>query len=68
MTVVNCMQDAVLRAIDSVVIPRVEMAVKWITDATGHGTNREVQNPDRKDFLRNVRSTPLMFEAVGFGQ
>ena len=59
MTVENCMYDAILTAIDNVVIPRVDMAVKSITVSAGHGTNSEVQNPDRRDFLGKIRNTPL---------
>ena len=54
------MHDVILTATDSMGIPRVEMAMKSITDSTGHGTNGEVQNPDRWDFLGNIRNTPLM--------
>ena len=36
------------------------MAVKSFTGLTVHGTNSEVQNPDRKVFLGNIRNTPLM--------
>ena len=50
MTVENRMHYAILTAIDNMVIPRVEMAVKLITGSTGYGTNSEVQNPDRRDF------------------
>ena len=60
MTVENCMHDAILTAIDNVVYPRVEMAVKSITGSTGHGTNSEVQNPDRRNFLGNIRNFLLM--------
>ena len=60
MTVENRMHDAILTAIDNVVIPRVEMAVKSITSSARHGTSSDVQNPDRRDFLGNIRNTPLM--------
>ena len=60
MTVENHMHDAILTAINNVVIPRVERAVKSITGSTGHGTNSELQNPDRRSFLGNIRITPLM--------
>ena len=60
MTVENRMHDAILTAIDNVVIPRVETAVKAITGSTGHGTNGEVQNSDRRDFIGNIRNTPLV--------
>ena len=54
------MHDAILTAIGNVIIPRVEMAVKLITGSTEHGTNSEVQNPDQRNFLGNIRNTPLM--------
>ena len=60
MTVKNRMHDAILTAIDNVVIPRAEIAAKSITGSTGHGTNSEVQNPDRRGFLGNIRNTPLI--------
>ena len=60
MTVEIRMHDAILTAIDNVIFPRVEMAVKSITGSAGHETNSEVQNPDRRNFLENNRNTPLM--------
>ena len=38
-TVGNCIQDAILRAMDKLVIRRYEMAVRSITGSSGHGTN-----------------------------
>ena len=60
MIVEKHMQDAILTGIDSLVILRVEMAVKLITGSTGHATNSEVQHPDLNEFLGNIRNTPLM--------
>ena len=60
MTVENRMQDAILTAIDDVVIPRNEMAVKSITGSKGHGKEGEVQNADRTDFCGKIRNTSLM--------
>ena len=60
MTVENRMHDAILTARDKVVIAKVEMAVKSITDLTGHETSSEVQNNDRRDLLGNTRNTPPM--------
>ena len=60
MTVENRMHDAILTAIDNMVFSKVEMAVKSITGSTGYWTNREVQNPDLRDFLGNIRNIPLM--------
>ena len=56
----NRMRDAILTAIDNVVIPRVEMAVKSIIGWAEHGTGSEVQNHERRDFVGNNRNTPLM--------
>ena len=60
MTDKNCMRDVILTAIDKVVIPRVEMAVRSITGSSRHGPNSVVQNSDRKDFTGNTENTPLM--------
>ena len=57
MTVENRTHEAILTAIDNVVIARVEMAVKSITGSTGHRINSEVQNPDRKNFVCYIRYT-----------
>ena len=56
------MHDAILTAINYVVLPRVEMAVRSITGSSGNGpnsTNSIVQHPDRRDFTRNTENTPL---------
>ena len=60
MTVGNRMHDAILTAMDKVVIPRVEMAVRLTNASSGHGPNSEVQNRDRRGFSGNVKNTPLM--------
>ena len=49
-----------LTALDSVVIPEVEKAVRSITGSSGHGPSSEIQNSDRRDFRRNTEDTPLM--------
>ena len=59
-TVEKCIHHAILTALDNVVVSRGEMAVKSITGSVGHETGSEVQNPDRIDFVRNIRNTPLM--------
>ena len=56
-TVENRVRDAILSAMDNVVIPRGEMAVRTITGSTGHGLNSTIQNPDRRDFVGNRVST-----------
>ena len=54
------MRDAILTAMDKVVSPRVEMAVKSVTGSSRHEHKSEVQNRDRKDFFGNAGNTPLM--------
>ena len=66
MTVENCMQDAILTAIHNLVFSRVEMALKSVTGSTGHGTNSEVQNLDRRDFFGIIRNIPLMSASSRF--
>ena len=48
-----------MTAIDIVVIPRVDMAVRSITGSSGHRPNSTVLNPDRRDFIGNTDNTPL---------
>ena len=47
LTVENRMNDGILTAMDNVVNPRVEMAVRSITVSSGQGTSSMIQNPDR---------------------
>ena len=56
----NRMHDAILIAMDKVVIPRVEMDVKSITGSSRYEPNSEVLYPDRGFFLRKAGNTPLM--------
>ena len=60
MTAKNRMQDAILTSMDTVVMLRVEMAVRSITRSSGHGPSTVVQNPDRRDFTENNKKTPLI--------
>ena len=60
MAIKNRVHDAILTAVDNVVIPRVEMAVRSFTKSSRQGPNRLVQNPDFKDFSGNTENTPLM--------
>ena len=55
----NRMHDAILTAINDVVIPQVEMTVRPITRTPGNGPNSIVQNPDQRDFTKNTKNTPL---------
>ena len=45
---------------DNVLIPRVEKAMRSLTESLGRGPNRMVQNADRRDFSGNTEKTPLM--------
>ena len=55
----NLMYDAILTAMNNVVIPRIEMAVRSITGSSGNGPNSIVQKPDRRHFTGNTEYTPL---------
>ena len=59
-TVKKCMHEAILTAMDEVLIPKIEIVVKSITGSSGHGINSEVQNPNRRDFLGNADNTTLV--------
>ena len=54
------MHNAIMTAMDKMVIPRVEVAVRSITGSSGHGPSSEGQNTDRMDFLGNAGNTPRM--------
>ena len=53
------MHDAILTAMDNVVTPPVELAVRSITASSGHGTNSALQNQDRRDSIGNTENIPL---------
>ena len=55
----NLMHDPILTAMNNVLIPRVEMAVRSITGSSRNGPNSIVRNPDRWDFAGNTENTPL---------
>ena len=47
-------------AMDNVVLPRIEMAVRSITASSRRGPNKVVQNPDQRGFSGNLEDIPLM--------
>ena len=49
------------------VVPRVEIAMTSITSSPGHRPYSVVQNLDRRDFLGNTDSTPLMLASSQLG-
>ena len=55
----NRVPDAILTAMDSVYIPRIEVAVRSITGLLGHGPDVVVQNSEQRDFSWNMEGTPL---------
>ena len=56
----NRVHDAILTAIDSVVIPRVEMAVGSITRYSGHVPSSVHGYPVQRNFSWNMEDTPLL--------
>ena len=55
----NRLHEAILTAMNIVVIPWVEMAVRSITGSSENGPNSIVQNSDRTNLTVNAESTPL---------
>ena len=51
--------DAILTAMNSVVIPRVDMAARSVTCSSRNGPYSLVQNLDGRDFMANIEKTPL---------
>ena len=60
MTVKNCKHGAILTALDNVLIPRVEMAVRSITGSSSQGPRSVVQKPARRYFTGNTENALLM--------
>ena len=60
MAVGNRVHDAILTAMDNVVMPRVEMAVRSVTESSRRGPSCVVQNPDQRNFSGNTENTPPM--------
>ena len=60
----NCMHEAILTAMNDMVIPRVEIAVTLITGSSGIGPNSIVQNPHRRDFTENTENTRLRLGSI----
>ena len=56
----NQVHDAIRTAIDSVVVPRVEMSVASITGYSGHVPNSVHRNPEQREFSWNMEDTPLL--------
>ena len=55
----NWIHDAILTAMDNVVIPRVEMALRSIAASSGRWPNSVFQKLDQTDFSGNKGKTPL---------
>ena len=52
--------ETILTAMDRVIMPNVETAVKSITGSTGRGLSSVVQKADQRDFSRNLENTPFL--------
>ena len=57
------MHDAILKAVDNVLIPRVEMAVRSITESSGGGPSSVGENLDRKDLTGKTENIPPLMSA-----
>ena len=56
----NCMHDACLTAMNEIVIPKAQMAVRPINKSSVQGPSSVVQKHDRRDFTGKTKNTPLM--------
>ena len=56
----NRVHDAILTAMDNVVIAMVEMAVTSISESSGRRHRSMVQNPDQRDYSWSTENTPLL--------
>ena len=54
MVVENQVLASMLTAMDNVVLPRVELVVKSITESSGRGPNSMVQLVDQRNFSGNA--------------
>ena len=54
LTLENRVHDTILTAMDNLVIPRVEMAVRSITELRGRGPNSMGRNPDQRNFSGKI--------------
>ena len=59
-TVEYRMLDAILTAMDNVVVLRIEVVVRSITQSSGRALISIVQNPDQKDVSGNTENTLFM--------
>ena len=59
LTVEKCVHHANLTAMDNVLIPRAERAVRSITGSSCCGPNSEVQNRDQEDVLGKIGNTSV---------
>ena len=63
MTVENWIHEAIFTAVENVVVSRVGMAVRSITEWSGRGPSSVVQNPDQRDLTGNTENTALMSDS-----
>ena len=52
-------QDAVMTAVENLVIPRVEMAIKSANASSGRSLDGNVLEPDQREPLQNVRGIQM---------
>ena len=58
-TVETRLQDAVLTAIENLVIPGVELAMKSANAFSGRSVDGNVLDPDQKDFSENIEGLQM---------
>ena len=58
-TVETRVQDAILTAMESLVIPRVELATKSVNASFGRDVDSIVTDPDQGDFSGNIEGLQM---------
>ena len=56
----NQIHEVILTAVESVVLTKVEVAVRSITGSSRHGPNSVVLNTCHRDFCGNMEDAPLV--------
>ena len=59
-TVENRVHEAILTAMESLVIPGVEIAIKSVNASSGRDADSVVPDPDQRDFSGNIESLQMI--------
>ena len=63
-TVETKVQDAVLTAIENLVVPRVKLVMQSVNASTGRGVGSVVSHPDQGDFSGNIEGFQMTASSI----